>query len=127
MKYNDEKHIRCIEKVICDHEFLTFDQLVKTNKSRKKELVLARYLIMYFLGEFTTLSTTNIAAIFNKDHSTYNHCVKTINNRNDTDKRFSITLKELRYKIINGFSVIDIKPFYDYSESIIDQSEFVCL
>ena len=127
MKYNDKKHVDCIINAVCNYRYVSFDFLVKTHKNRNKELVLSRYLIMYFLGEYTNLSTTEIANKFNKDHSTYIHCVKSINNWKKTDKRFLMLTDDLSDWINKAISEINIKPFYDYTENIIDQSEFVCL
>lgn len=75
-----------IEFIICYGEGITPAQVKE--ETRKKEVVFARQLIMYFCVLFKVGSYAYIADIFGgKDHATVSHSIKAINNYIDTDKR----------------------------------------
>ena len=72
-----------IEKVI-ELEGFTPEELKM--KCRKRELVFARQIAMFFCRKLTTVSLALTGSYFGRDHATVLHAVKTINNLIDTDR-----------------------------------------
>ena len=92
-----EVSIDYIQKVICDYFDLTIDTL--KSKTRKRNIVQARQLAMYFSKQLTKSSLANIGArCGGKDHATVLHACKTVNNLVDTDKDFRQYVQELEKK-----------------------------
>lgn len=93
-----EISIDFIQKVVCDYFSITIDVL--NSKTRKREIVQARQLAMYFSKEYTKSSLATIGMhCGNKDHATVLHAVRTVNNLIETDKQFRQYFKELDKKI----------------------------
>ncbi len=93
-----EVSIDYIQKVVCDY----FDLPIELMKSkiRKREIVQARQIAMYFAKQLTKLSLANIGAhCGGKDHATVLHAVKTVNNLMETDKRFKGYIEDISKKI----------------------------
>ena len=68
-------------------------------KTRKKEIVTARQVAMYFSKEFTNHSLKSIGYHFGgRDHSTVIHAVQTVNDLIETDTTFKAAVNELRKK-----------------------------
>lgn len=68
-------------------------------KTRKKEIVTARQVAMYFSKEFTNHSLKSIGYHFGgRDHSTVIHAVQTVNDLIETDTTFKAAVTELRKK-----------------------------
>ena len=89
-----------IKKTVCAYYNLSEEQLLAN--TRKREIVQARYLSMYFAKMFTKCPLTRIGAqIGRKDHATVLHACKTVNNLMATDKKFRIQAEELEKKIKN--------------------------
>ena len=92
-----EVSIDYIQKVICDYFDLSIDTL--KSKTRKRNIVQARQLAMYFSKQLTKSSLANIGArCGGKDHATVLHACKTVNNLVDTDKDFRQYVQELEKK-----------------------------
>ena len=73
--------------------------LIKS-KTRKREIVQARQLTMYFAKQLTKNSLATIGAqCGNKDHATVLHACRTVNNLAETDKRFRTYVEDLRKKL----------------------------
>jgi len=69
-------------------------------KTRKREIVQARQLAMYFSKNMTKSSLASIGSqIGNKDHATVLHACKTVNNLIDTDKSFRLFVDEIERKL----------------------------
>jgi hypothetical protein len=69
-------------------------------KTRKREIVQARQLAMYFSKQLTKNSLASIGAqCGNKDHATVLHACRTVNNLTETDKRFRTYVDDLRKKL----------------------------
>ncbi len=86
--------IEYIQKVICDYFNIPHDKL--NSKTRKREIVQARQLSMYFAKSFTKSSLAAIGSkCGNKDHATVLHACKTVKNLTDTDKNFRKYVDEL--------------------------------
>ena len=87
-----------ISKVVCDYFSLTADSL--SVKTRKREIVQARQIAMYFSKTLTKSSLAAIGSqIGGKDHATVLHACRTVANLKDTDKNFRIFLDEIENKL----------------------------
>jgi chromosomal replication initiator protein len=96
-----EISIDYIQKVVCDYFDMPIDLL--KSKTRKREIVQARQLTMYFAKQLTKSSLASIGAqCGNKDHATVLHACRTVNNLTETDKRFRAYVDDLRKKLTLG-------------------------
>lgn len=97
---NSKKEISVdyIQKIVCDYFEISPDQL--HSKTRKREIVQARQIAMYFSKSLTKASLASIGSqIGGKDHATVLHACKTVNNLIDTDKRFKKTVDNIEKKL----------------------------
>ncbi|GAB4257735.1 MAG: chromosomal replication initiator protein DnaA [Vicingaceae bacterium] len=93
-----EVSIDYIQKVVCDYFDLPIELL--KSKTRKREVVQARQIAMYFSKQLTKSSLATIGMhCGGKDHATVLHACKTVNNLMDTDKRFRGYIEDLKKKI----------------------------
>lgn len=93
-----EISIDYIQKVICDHFDLPVDKI--NSNTRRREVVTARQLAMYFAKKHTKASLASIGNQCGKrDHATVLHAYKTVNNLLETDKNFKLMVEELEKKI----------------------------
>jgi chromosomal replication initiator protein len=93
-----EISIDYIQKIVCDYFNITIDQMHST--TRKREIVQARQLAMYFAKNMTKASLASIGTeIGGKDHATVLHAVRTVNNLIETDKHFRVYVEEIEKKI----------------------------
>tara|TARA_R110001592_G_scaffold130586_2_gene343853 strand:- start:1374 stop:2807 length:1434 start_codon:yes stop_codon:yes gene_type:complete len=93
-----EVSIDYIQKVVCDYFDMGIDTL--KSKTRKREVVQARQIAMYFSKQMTKSSLATIGMhCGGKDHATVLHACKTVNNLMDTDKRFRGYIEDLKKKI----------------------------
>ena len=89
--------IEYIQKVVCDYFNLPIESI--QSRTRKREIVQARQLTMYFAKKMTKSSLAIIGLqCGNKDHATVLHACKTIANLNETDKQFHFWVEELEKK-----------------------------
>ncbi len=89
--------IEYIQKVVCDHLDLPVEAIQQT--SRKREIVQARQLAMYFSKKITKSSLSVIGLqCGNKDHATVLHACKTIENLRQTDRNIRAMVDELEKK-----------------------------
>lgn len=97
---NSKKEISVdyIQKVVCDYFSLSPDLL--QSKTRKREIVQARQIAMFFSKSLTKSSLASIGAMIGgKDHATVLHACKTVNNLMDTDKRFKAQIESIEKKL----------------------------
>lgn len=93
-----EISIDYIQKIVCDYFELALEVL--KSKTRKREVVQARQLAMYFSKQFTKSSLSNIGMhCGGKDHATVLHACRTVNNLMDTDKKFKAQVVDLQKRI----------------------------
>jgi len=93
-----EISIDYIQKIVCDYFNLPVD--IINSKTRKREIVQARQLAMYFSKKHTKSSLATIGLhCGNKDHATVLHACRTINNLVETDKQFRTYVEDLDKKI----------------------------
>ncbi|MDD3877806.1 MAG: chromosomal replication initiator protein DnaA [Bacteroidales bacterium] len=89
-----EVSIDLIQKIVCDYFKVSVNMLNST--SRKREIVQARQLAMYFSKKHTKSSLQNIGTrCGNKDHATVLYACRTVNNLIETDKQFSKSVEEI--------------------------------
>ena len=70
------------------------------SKTRKRHIVQARQLAMFFAKKFTKASLASIGSqIGKRDHATVLHACKTVNNLADTDKRFKGYISDIEKKL----------------------------
>ena len=87
-----------IQKVVCDYFNLSVETL--QSRTRKREIVQARQLAMYFAKQFTKAPLSIIGLqCGNKDHATVLHACKTVSNLIETDKQFRTWSEEISKKI----------------------------
>ena len=87
-----------IQKVVCDYLQLPVETI--QNTSRKREIVQARQLSMYFAKKITKSSLAVIGMqCGNKDHATVLHACKTIDNLRQTDRHMRAMVDELEKKL----------------------------
>jgi chromosomal replication initiator protein len=93
-----EVSIDYIQKTVAEYFHLKTEDL--KDKTRKKEVVIARQLAMYFSKEYTNHSLKSIGYHFGgRDHSTVIHAVQTVNDIYDVDNRFRSSVDELKKKL----------------------------
>jgi len=69
-------------------------------KTRKREIVQARQIAMFFSKNLTKSSLSTIGSLIGgKDHATVLHACKTINNLIETDKRFKSQVDSIERKL----------------------------
>ncbi|HLF32649.1 MAG TPA: helix-turn-helix domain-containing protein, partial [Cyclobacteriaceae bacterium] len=87
-----------IQKTIAEYFHVKPEDL--KDKTRKKEIVIARQLAMYFAKEYTNHSLKSIGYHFGgRDHSTVIHAVQSVNDMYDTDSRFRNSVEDLKKKL----------------------------
>lgn len=87
-----------IQKVVCDYYKISIDQI--QGKTRKREIVQARQVSMFFSKNLTKASLASIGArIGGKDHATVLHACKAVNNLIDTDKLFRNQITDIEKKL----------------------------
>jgi len=93
-----ELSIEYISKVVCDYFNMPVEALQA--RTRKREIVQARQIAMYFSKSLTKYSLASIGAqIGSKDHATVLHACKTVNNLKDTDKNFRLFVEDIEKKL----------------------------
>ena len=93
-----EISIDYIQKTVCDYFDIQIDLL--NSKTRKREIVQARQLSMYFAKKMTKASLASIGMhCGNKDHATVLHACRTVNNLVETDKQFKNYVEDLEKKL----------------------------
>lgn len=93
-----EINIDYIQKFVSEYFSVTIDQM--KDKTRKREIVIARQVAMYFAKEYTNMSLKSIGTHFGgRDHSTVIHALTSVSDLMDTDKKFRATMQELIKKI----------------------------
>jgi chromosomal replication initiator protein len=95
-----EISIDFIQKVVSDYFNLPLELL--KSKTRKREVVQARQIAMFFAKSMTKSSLASIGLqCGGKDHATVLHACRTVNNLIETDKKFRVYIEEIEKKIGN--------------------------
>ena len=95
---DSEVGIDYIQKTVSEYFNVDTDSLKA--KTRKKEIVIARQVAMYFSKDYTNHSLKSIGYHFGgRDHSTVIHAVQSVNDMIDTNAKFRLSVDELRKKL----------------------------
>ncbi|MFT5640790.1 MAG: chromosomal replication initiator protein [Cyclobacteriaceae bacterium] len=95
---DSEVGIDYIQKTVSEYFSVELDDLKA--KTRKKEIVIARQVAMYFSKDYTNHSLKSIGYHFGgRDHSTVIHAVQSVNDMIDTNAKFRFSIDELRKKL----------------------------
>ena len=95
---DSEVGIDYIQKTVSDYFHVEQDDLKA--KTRKKEIVIARQVAMYFSKDYTNHSLKSIGYHFGgRDHSTVIHALQSVDNMIDTDAKFRYSVDELKKKL----------------------------
>ncbi|MCO6565300.1 MAG: chromosomal replication initiator protein DnaA [Apibacter sp.] len=90
--------IEYIQNLVCDYFKVSIDAL--QSKTRKRDIVQARQLAMYFAKKYTNASLSSIGIqIGKRDHATVLHACKTVDNLFETDKLFKSYVDDLNKKL----------------------------
>src|SRR6056297_756325 len=92
-----EVSIDYIQKIVS--EYFQMDVETLQSKTRKRHIVQARQLAMFFAKKFTKASLASIGSqIGKRDHATVLHACKTVDNLAETDKQFRKYIEDLSKK-----------------------------
>ncbi|PCE63654.1 chromosomal replication initiator protein DnaA [Sediminicola luteus] len=92
-----EVSIDYIQKVVSD--YFEMDVATLQSKTRKRHIVQARQLAMFFAKKYTKASLASIGSqIGKRDHATVLHACKTVDNLAETDKQFRKYIDDLSKK-----------------------------
>lgn len=95
---NREISIDSIQKIVSEYFQLPVEKLKE--KTRKREIVQARQISMYFAKKYTKSSLKLIGLHFGgRDHSTVIHALNTVNDLMSTDKQFNQYVDEIQKRI----------------------------
>jgi len=93
-----EVSINQIQKVVSS--YFDLDVATLQSKTRKRHIVQARQLAMYFAKRMTKASLASIGSqIGKRDHATVLHACKTVDNLTETDKQFRKYVEDLTKKL----------------------------
>ena len=93
-----EVSIDYIQKIVSDYFQMDVDTL--QSKTRKRHIVQARQLAMFFAKKLTKASLASIGSqIGKRDHATVLHACKTVNNLSSTDKQFRKYVEDITKKL----------------------------
>ena len=93
-----EVSIDYIQKVVSDYFQMDVETL--QSKTRKRHIVQARQIAMYFAKKFTKASLASIGTqIGRRDHATVLHACKTVDNLSFTDKQFRKYVEDLHQRL----------------------------
>lgn len=100
-----EISINDIQQIVSNFFSISVEQM--NSRSRKRDIVQARQIAMYFAKKYTPFSLTMIGQLIgNKDHATVLHSCKTVNDLLETDIKFKKYIDEIdkKIRIINKIS-----------------------
>ena len=87
-----------IQRIVCEYMDIEEDRV--RGKTRKREVVRARQIAMYFCKQFTQNSLKTIGLHFGgRDHSTVIHANNTVEDQMETDDQFRSTVEDIERKI----------------------------
>ena len=90
--------IDSIKEAVCGYYGLETSRLLE--RTRKREVVVARQMSMYLAKKYTTLSLAGIGDVLGKkDHATVLHACKTISEQVGVDKKLRSDLEEIEQRI----------------------------
>lgn len=96
-KPEEELTVDKIQDVICD--YLRIPAELLRTKDRKREIVQARQLFMYFCKNYTNCSLAYIGRQVDRDHATVLYADKAVTNLIETDRKFKMQVEEIQRKL----------------------------
>lgn len=97
-----ELTVEKIQQVVCSHFNIPAELMQE--KTRKREVVQARQLAMYFSKNYTKSSLSYIGSqIGKKDHATVLYACKAVTDLMETDRKFKLQVEELQKKLYCNF------------------------
>ena len=97
----EELTVEKIQQVVCGHFHIAPETLQA--KTRKREIVQARQLAMYFCKNYTKASLSYIGnQIGKKDHATVLYACKAVADLMETDRKFKMEVEEIQRKLYCG-------------------------
>lgn len=97
-KQTTELTVERIQEIVCGHFNIPAELLQE--KTRKREVVQARQLAMYFSKNYTKASLSYIGnQIGKKDHATVLYACKAVADLMETDRKFKIQVEEIQQKL----------------------------
>jgi len=95
---NREIDINYIQEIVSKYFHISIEEM--KDKVRKKEIVIARQVAMYFSKDYTNNSLKSIGFHFGgRDHSTVIHAVQAVNDMIDTDIIFKKSINEINKRL----------------------------
>ena len=95
---NREIDINYIQEIVSKYFHISIEEM--KDKVRKKEIVIARQVAMYFSKDYTNNSLKSIGFHFGgRDHSTVIHAVQAVNDMIDTDIIFKKNINEINKRL----------------------------
>ncbi len=95
---NREITVDMIQKIVCEYFKLKPEELKA--KTRRREIVQPRQIIMYFAKKYTKAPLQTIGAMCGgKDHSTVLHACRNIEDLKQTDKQIRVYLEDIDKKL----------------------------
>ena len=95
---NREINISYIQEIVSKFFSISIEEM--KDKARRKEIVIARQVAMYFSKDYTNNSLKSIGFHFGgRDHSTVIHAVQSVNDMIDTDSIFKKNVEEIKKRI----------------------------
>lgn len=95
---NREIDINYIQEIVSKYFHISIEEM--KDKVRKKEIVIARQVAMYFSKDYTNNSLKSIGFHFGgRDHSTVIHAVQSVNDMIDTDIIFKKNINEINKRL----------------------------
>lgn len=92
-------HEKKIKKIIGDFFDTTYEDV--TIKSRKREIVYVRQMMMYFLAKYTQLTLVTIGKMFGgKDHTTVMHSLQVIDDLKDVYPQIANQIERITEKLL---------------------------
>lgn len=96
-KPEEELTVDKIQEIVCDYLHVPAEML--RTKNRKREIVQARQLFMYFCKNYTNCSLAYIGKQVDRDHATVLYADKAVNNLIETDRKFKLQVEEIQRKL----------------------------
>ena len=89
-----------LENIIIEKYNISLSQLKQ--KTRKKNIIQARYICFYFYQKQYNYSLSQIAFLFSQNHVTVYHGIKKVKNEIQVYKHFAEQVEQLQTKINNS-------------------------
>ena len=102
-----------IIKIVFDYFGIGLD--LQSSRTRKAEKVKACQISMYYIDKFTHQTHEVVAGYFGKDHATYNHSVKVVNNMRETDRRFWDDFKKIHNRLLAKLGIDEFERYAHYN------------